>query len=57
MYADETHEAGRRGRQESGRTTRDMEGRFINPERTDQLVLGDVGYDNDRRGRLQIIRE
>ena len=57
MYADEADEAGHRGRQEPAWAARDLEGRFINLERTDQFVLGDVGYDNDRGRKLQTIRE
>jgi len=57
MYADEADEASHRGCQEPGRAARDMEGWFIDPDRTDQFVLGDVGYDNDRRRKLQTIRE
>lgn len=65
MYADEINETSHRGRAELepsgsdgfGRAARVGEGRSVNFERTDQLVFGDVGYDNDWRRELQIIRE
>jgi hypothetical protein len=65
MYADEVNETGHRGCAELeppgsdgfGRAARVGEGRSVNFERTDQLVLGDVGYDNDWRRKLQTVRE
>jgi len=65
MHANEVNETGRRGRRGpeppgsasfSG-ATRAMEGWEVNSERTDQLVLGDVGCDNDWGRKFQTIRD
>jgi hypothetical protein len=65
MYADEVDETGHRGREETeppgsdgfGRASRVGKGWNANSKRTDQLVLGDVGDDNDWGRKLQTIRE
>ena len=65
MHADEINKTGHRGCQQPeppgpdsfGRTARVGEGWCVDSERANQLVLGDVGYDNDWRRKLQTIRE
>lgn len=65
MYTDEVNETGHRRRQEPGPpgpdsfggATRVGEGWGVESKRADQLVLRDVGYDNNWRRKLQTIRE
>lgn len=65
MHADEVNETSHRRRQQPqppgsdgfGGATRTGEGWSIKPERADQFVLGNVGYVNYWRRKLQTIRE